>query len=184
MSGVNVTKMELTLYLKFTQHPALATELLATGTRELVETSPNNGFWGIGTDGQGRNELGKALMRVRSRLREERSRTQTQTQCATCRVRLQTSKSGFCASCERIELCQTCHIAPQKDGKPFCSSQCAKRKLCSFCHSRPQRMSNAPYCSRECASRVLCRQCGKETRAAGRKYCSRECERARWNATA
>jgi hypothetical protein len=27
-------------------------------------------FWGIGRDGQGRNELGKALMRLRGRLRE------------------------------------------------------------------------------------------------------------------
>ena len=27
-------------------------------------------FWGIGKDGQGLNELGKALMRLRERLRE------------------------------------------------------------------------------------------------------------------
>ncbi|KAL1738775.1 hypothetical protein HDZ31DRAFT_50464 [Schizophyllum fasciatum] len=176
MSGVNVTKMELTLYLKFTQHAELAAELIATGTRELVETSPNNGFWGIGTDGHGRNELGKALMRVRARLRE---RGRTHTQCALCQVRLLSSRSGFCSSCERIELCQTCHIAPQKGGKPYCSSHCAKKVLCDLCHSRPQRMSTAPYCSRECATRIRCRECGQQPRIPGRKYCSRECERAR-----
>ena len=36
-------------------------------------------FWGIGRDGQGRNELGKALMRLRDRLRE----------CARCSPRSQ-----------------------------------------------------------------------------------------------
>lgn len=179
---VNVQKMELTLYLKFTQHDCIATELLATGDRDLVETSPNNGFWGIGTDGQGCNELGKALVRLRTKLREERGRTREN--CVTCHVRLASSKSSYCSTCERNELCQRCHVAPQKRGKLYCSSQCAKKTLCDFCHSRPQRISTAPFCSRECATRTLCRECGLHPRTSGRKYCSRECERARRRVTA
>ncbi|KAF8869895.1 hypothetical protein CPB85DRAFT_1356184 [Mucidula mucida] len=65
---VKVGKMEEIVYLKFTQHPALKTELLATGNAQLVEDSPYDSFWGIGGNGTGRNELGKALMKVRDRL--------------------------------------------------------------------------------------------------------------------
>ncbi|MCJ1229867.1 hypothetical protein MMC12_006537 [Toensbergia leucococca] len=53
--------------------------LLGTGDRELVEASPGDKVWGIGykahdaeanRDKWGGNLLGKALMRVRSRLQE------------------------------------------------------------------------------------------------------------------
>lgn len=66
---VNVEKMEATLRLKFTQHTDLKALLLGTGNAELVENSPKDFFWGIGADGSGRNELGKALERVRDELR-------------------------------------------------------------------------------------------------------------------
>ncbi|KAI0300495.1 hypothetical protein B0F90DRAFT_1629754 [Multifurca ochricompacta] len=66
---VNVEAMDTVLYEKFTQHRDLQEKLLSTGNRELVEDSPDDIFWGIGRDGQGRNELGKALMRLRGRLR-------------------------------------------------------------------------------------------------------------------
>lgn len=56
------------LFLKFTQHPTLLTELLSTEKKELIEASPFDSFWGEGQDGRGRNELGKALMRVRDEL--------------------------------------------------------------------------------------------------------------------
>lgn len=51
--------------------------LLATGAREIVETSPNDRLWGIGfnteeaeshVDEWGENKLGEALMRARKRL--------------------------------------------------------------------------------------------------------------------
>jgi ribA/ribD-fused uncharacterized protein len=67
-------------YLKFSQDAWLKGVLLGTGRREIVETSPNDRFWGIGFDTEnaeanvedwGENRLGKALMRVRERLREE-----------------------------------------------------------------------------------------------------------------
>jgi len=65
---------------KFSQNPALASYLLNTGDRVLVEASPVDAIWGIGlaaddvraTDParwQGLNLLGFALMQVRARLR-------------------------------------------------------------------------------------------------------------------
>ncbi|KAF9245398.1 hypothetical protein BU15DRAFT_41154, partial [Melanogaster broomeanus] len=67
---VHVEKMETALKLKFTQHSSLKKLLLGTGNAELVEDSPRDWFWGIGADGSGSNELGKALMRLRHELRE------------------------------------------------------------------------------------------------------------------
>lgn len=69
---VKIPVMEEVLWEKFTQHPALCGMLLATGNRELVDTSPQSAFWGMGKDWQGRNELGKALVRLRNKLRVER----------------------------------------------------------------------------------------------------------------
>ncbi|KAH9932398.1 uncharacterized protein B0H18DRAFT_1116047 [Fomitopsis serialis] len=45
--------------------------LLGTGDAELIEDSPVDSFWGCGHDGQGRNELGKALMRLRDKMRRD-----------------------------------------------------------------------------------------------------------------
>ncbi|ESK86720.1 hypothetical protein Moror_15210 [Moniliophthora roreri MCA 2997] len=67
--AVNIEKMDVALYHKFTQHHDLKQELLATGDAELVEDSDKDAFWGIGQDRRGRNELGKALERLRSQLR-------------------------------------------------------------------------------------------------------------------
>ncbi|EPS93928.1 hypothetical protein FOMPIDRAFT_1135208 [Fomitopsis schrenkii] len=67
---VNVGIMDNILHAKFTQHPELKASLLGTGNREIIEDSPVDPFWGCGRDRQGRNELGKALMRLRDRLRQ------------------------------------------------------------------------------------------------------------------
>ena len=54
--------------------------LLGTGSKDIVEASPDDKIWGIGFDAEeaqgreaewGNNGLGKALMRVRHRLRKE-----------------------------------------------------------------------------------------------------------------
>ncbi|KAJ7069051.1 hypothetical protein B0H15DRAFT_793826 [Mycena belliarum] len=66
---MNIEKMEIVVWHKFTQHESLKRELLGTGDAELIEDSAADAFWGIGADGQGRNELGKALERLRSKLR-------------------------------------------------------------------------------------------------------------------
>ncbi|KIJ98117.1 hypothetical protein K443DRAFT_104412 [Laccaria amethystina LaAM-08-1] len=67
---VNIEKMDEALWYKFTQHPDLKAELLSTGDAELVEDSDKDAFWGVGADRRGRNELGKALERLRAKLRE------------------------------------------------------------------------------------------------------------------
>jgi len=43
----------------------LTQRLLATGQRVLVEDSPTDSYWGMGTDGTGANHLGRILMAVR-----------------------------------------------------------------------------------------------------------------------
>lgn len=65
---VNIEVMDMVLHAKFIQHDDLRQKLLGTGNRELIEDSPDDVFWGIGRSGEGRNELGKALMRLRARL--------------------------------------------------------------------------------------------------------------------
>ena len=65
---IKVEVMEDLVRRKFAD-PELAERLLATGAAELVEGNTwNDRFWGV-CRGQGRNELGKILMRVRAELR-------------------------------------------------------------------------------------------------------------------
>ncbi|KAG9004301.1 hypothetical protein FRB94_006816 [Tulasnella sp. JGI-2019a] len=62
----NVHTMDQVLYLKFSQNKKLKKQLLGTGNAVLVEDSGNNDdFWGNGADGNGQNQLGLALMRLR-----------------------------------------------------------------------------------------------------------------------
>jgi predicted NAD-dependent protein-ADP-ribosyltransferase YbiA (DUF1768 family) len=57
------------LYEKFIQHEDLRNLLMSTGNRELVYTEFSDGFWSASP--QAPNQLGMALMRVRSRIRSE-----------------------------------------------------------------------------------------------------------------
>ncbi|KAG1806449.1 uncharacterized protein HD556DRAFT_1436408 [Suillus plorans] len=66
--------MEDVLYIKFKQHPSLRTLLLRTGLADIVYADANDAYWGHGPSGDGANELGKALIRVRDRLRAEGER--------------------------------------------------------------------------------------------------------------
>ena len=63
--------MEEIVRAKFTQHPELAVRLLATGDKVLVEGNHwGDTCWGVDVrTGQGENNLGKILMRVREELR-------------------------------------------------------------------------------------------------------------------
>lgn len=42
--------------------------LLKTGTKQIIENSPWDMFWGIGKDGTGQNHMGKILMLIREEL--------------------------------------------------------------------------------------------------------------------
>ncbi len=63
--------MREALYAKFTQHPDLMAQLLATGQAELVEHTQNDRYWGDGGDGSGKNRLGHLLVEIRERIRQE-----------------------------------------------------------------------------------------------------------------
>ena len=61
--------MRFALHAKF-QDPNLRKQLLATGTKYLVENSPNghDKYWSDNGDGTGRNKLGTFLMELRAEL--------------------------------------------------------------------------------------------------------------------
>ena len=53
------------VYAKFSQNESLKKLLLETEPRKLYESTKNDGYWGIGKDGEGKNKLGQILMKVR-----------------------------------------------------------------------------------------------------------------------
>jgi len=68
--SVKVKVMMQIVYRKFRQHPVLAKRLLATGNQDLIEGNTwNDTYWGV-CRGQGKNYLGKILMKVRKELKE------------------------------------------------------------------------------------------------------------------
>ncbi len=69
---VKLDIMEEIVLQKFIQYPDLEEKLLATGDVELIEGNRwGDTFWGM-SKGEGRNELGKILMKVRETCRNER----------------------------------------------------------------------------------------------------------------
>ena len=64
---VKVDYMEEILRAKIHQHKKVKSLLLETKGKDIIENSPTDMFWGIGT-GEGKNELGKLWMKLRSEL--------------------------------------------------------------------------------------------------------------------
>jgi hypothetical protein len=58
---------------KFELHAQLLELLLATGEQDIVESAPNDYYWGVGRDGTGQNRLGKIIERIRAELRAQSS---------------------------------------------------------------------------------------------------------------
>ncbi len=56
---------------KIQQHPYVKYKLLQTGDRRMVEDSFRDDVWGWGTSKNGRNELGKIWMKLRTELRKK-----------------------------------------------------------------------------------------------------------------
>ena len=54
---------------KFETNAEIHEILLSTGDDEIVENAPKDYYWGCGSDGSGKNMLGKILMEVRTILR-------------------------------------------------------------------------------------------------------------------
>ena len=67
---IKVDIMKEILREKAHQHEYVRRKLLATGDRELVENSWRDDFWGWGPNKDGRNQLGKLWMEIRSEIRE------------------------------------------------------------------------------------------------------------------
>jgi N-glycosidase YbiA len=63
--------MRRAVYAKFKSHPEIRDVLLATGEEKIVELTTTDMYWGVGSDGTGKNRLGIILMEVRERLRQE-----------------------------------------------------------------------------------------------------------------
>lgn len=61
--------MAVAVRTKFETHQELKKQLLETGDALLIESSPYDYYWGIGTNGNGLNHLGTILMRTRAALR-------------------------------------------------------------------------------------------------------------------
>lgn len=69
-SSLRVDRMLRVLRSKFTD-PGLKQKLLETGDAILIEKSKTDSFWGTGKKGNGKNMLGKSLMKVRDEIKEE-----------------------------------------------------------------------------------------------------------------
>ncbi|MCD7824111.1 MAG: NADAR domain-containing protein [Oscillospiraceae bacterium] len=69
---VKFSVMERIVRAKFTQNPYLAKHLVETGDSEIVEGNTwNDVIWGVDlTTGEGQNNLGKILMKIRNELQE------------------------------------------------------------------------------------------------------------------
>ncbi|KAJ3473432.1 hypothetical protein NLI96_g13001 [Meripilus lineatus] len=63
--------MDLALYHKFLEYPELRELLLRTEGSEIVFDETDDEYWGLGIVGNGANELGKSLVRVREKMRNE-----------------------------------------------------------------------------------------------------------------
>lgn len=68
---VKVGIMRGILLAKAQQHEYVRRKLLATGSRELIEDSWRDDFWGWGANQDGQNMLGKLWMEVRAALQHD-----------------------------------------------------------------------------------------------------------------
>lgn len=63
--------MYTALRSKFSSHPSLKSLLISTAGSLLAERSPHDLFWGAGREGEGLNNLGRLLMRLRAEYLKE-----------------------------------------------------------------------------------------------------------------
>lgn len=66
---IKLEVMKAVVRAKLNQHPYIQKKLFETGTREIIEDSPTDSFWGRGPDWKGQNHLGKIWMKLREELR-------------------------------------------------------------------------------------------------------------------
>ncbi len=66
--SLQINIMKEILEAKADQNKDIKERLHKTGIREIIYNSPDDKFWGCGSDGQGRNHLGKIWMEIRNKL--------------------------------------------------------------------------------------------------------------------
>ncbi len=67
---IKVDILKSAVKVKFETYDNLKKLLLSTGDEELVENNVEDSFWGIGSDGKGKNMMGKILMSLREELKK------------------------------------------------------------------------------------------------------------------
>jgi|SRR3989344_6148102 len=65
---IKLQVMEEIVRAKLSQHAYIQKKLLQTGSREIIEDSPKDAFWGWGPNKDGNNHLGKIWMKLREEL--------------------------------------------------------------------------------------------------------------------
>ncbi len=60
--------MEYIIRLKIKQNEEIKENLLNTGLKLIVSSDTNDSYWGIGKDNEGKNMLGKILMKIRNEM--------------------------------------------------------------------------------------------------------------------
>ncbi|KAF9223629.1 DUF1768-domain-containing protein [Gyrodon lividus] len=182
---VNVEKMEIALRLKFTQHPDLKAMLLGTGDAELIEDSPRDYFWGVGADHTGRNELGRALVRLREELRQEQddpshiptARRDTNRFSVQDLTSLIPTQPSPLINTRRfpVAFSSASGVVGSGTGSPHVTSP-KDTGLCEFCQMKPK-YQNHQYCGRTCATEAvrMCGLCRSQPRYGKHPYCSKTC---------
>jgi ribA/ribD-fused uncharacterized protein len=62
--------MQKAVRRKFEFHYTIRQILLSTGDDLIIENAPEDHYWGVGSDGSGKNKLGQILMNVRTILQK------------------------------------------------------------------------------------------------------------------
>jgi N-glycosidase YbiA len=65
---IKVEVMTFAVRNKFENNTGLKDLLILTEKKLLIENSPYDNYWGIGKTGEGYNQLGNILMRIRATL--------------------------------------------------------------------------------------------------------------------
>lgn len=68
---VKYSIMKEAVLAKFRTHDDIREILLLTGDSEIIEKTTDDYYWGCGSDGTGKNMLGKILMEVRAILKTD-----------------------------------------------------------------------------------------------------------------
>ncbi|MEN9337753.1 MAG: hypothetical protein RIQ41_67 [Candidatus Parcubacteria bacterium] len=69
-NDIKTVVMKKILHAKVVQHAYVKKKLLESGSREIIENSWQDDFWGWGANKDGKNMLGKLWMEVRDEVRQ------------------------------------------------------------------------------------------------------------------